>query len=285
MYSVKGGMMNRTPAIFGAVLAAAALTAGLGAATTPAQQVLSNNDWCSDGGNRRDNDREQHCEVREFTVPASGAALTVNAQPNGGISVQGGDGRDVRIRARVSATARTKEEARALAARVDVAATAERVEATGPDNTGRNESWSVSYRIDAPRQTPLALRSSNGGITIKNMNSRIEFRTVNGGVSLSQVGGSVEGRTSNGGVTVDLDGATWQGQGLDVETSNGGVKLSIPESYSAHLDVGTQNGSLSLDYPVAVQGRLGRSISTDIGGGGPKIRVRTSNGGVKVSRR
>jgi hypothetical protein len=34
-----------------------------------------------------------------------------------------------------------------------------------------------------------------------------------------------------------------------------------------------------------VQGTLDRSISTDLGSGGAPIKVRTSNGGVKITRR
>ena len=61
--------------------------------------------------------------------------------------------------------------------------------------------------------------------------------------------GDVHGRTSNGGVDVDLDGATWQGEGLDVETSNGGVRLRMPEQYSARLEAGTVNGGINVDFP------------------------------------
>jgi hypothetical protein len=104
-------------------------------------------------------------------------------------------------------------------------------------------------------------------------------------VTLSRLGGDVKGRTSNGGVTVDLDGATWNGAGLDVETSNGGVKLSIPAQYSARLDAGTVNGGFNIDFPVNVQGRIDRQIMADIGSGGPLIRVRTNNGGVRVTRK
>lgn len=277
-------MMTNTRFTLAAALVTAALTSGLGAVASPAQQASSGGDWCDDGNNYGEN-REVHCEVREYTVPALGVAMAVNAEPNGGIAVEGSARQDILVRARVQATARTQEQARALAARVEVVATGERVQATGPDNLSRPESWSVSYRLAAPKQTPLNLRSTNGGISIKGINSRIEFRTVNGGVSLSGVGGSIEGRTSNGGVTVDLDGSTWDGQGLDVETTNGGVKLSLPEGYSAHLEARTTNGGLNIDFPITVQGRLGRSISTDIGGGGPTLSVRTSNGGVKIGRK
>jgi hypothetical protein len=40
-----------------------------------------------------------------------------------------------------------------------------------------------------------------------------------------------------------------------------------------------------MDFPVRVQGRLGRDLSTDLGSGGPTIRAKTTNGGVTVRRR
>lgn len=78
---------------------------------------------------------------------------------------------------------------------------------------------------------------------------------------------------------------TWNGSGLDVQTSNGGVKLAVPEGYSAHLETGTVNGHISIDFPVMVQGTIGRTFSTDLGSGGPSLRVRTSNGGVRITKR
>ena len=70
-----------------------------------------------------------------------------------------------------------------------------------------------------------------------------------------------------------------------VETSNGGVHLRVPEQYSAHLETGTVNGGLNIDFPLTVQGRLDRQISADLGSGGAPIRVRTHNGGVKISKK
>jgi DUF4097 and DUF4098 domain-containing protein YvlB len=143
----------------------------------------------------------------------------------------------------------------------------------------------VSYDLATPARASLSLTSTNGGINIRNVEGQIRFRTVNGGVKLSGVGGDVSGRTSNGGVDVDLDGQTWNGTGLNVETSNGGVHLRIPEQYSARLESGTQNGGFNIDFPITVQGRMDREINAVLGSGGPLIRVRTSNGGVRISRR
>ncbi|HEX6976324.1 MAG TPA: hypothetical protein VF147_18080, partial [Vicinamibacterales bacterium] len=239
------------------------------AAFVPAQQGSSGDDWCRDQS--WGDDRQGVAEVREFTVPATGATLTVDAAPNGGISVEGSARRDIVIRACVTATARTQEEARALHSRVQVTATADRVASEGP-RVNDKESWHVSYRLAVPTATPLSLKSTNGGISIRDVNSRVEFDTVNGGVKLARMGGDVAGRTSNGGLDIELDGSTWDGSGLDVQTRNGGVKLAIPANYSAHLETGTVNGHVQIDYPVTVQGSIGKSFSTDLGSGGPTVR-------------
>jgi hypothetical protein len=254
-----------------------------GAASAERQTAGQRSDWCAD--ENHGDDRQGFCEVREYTVPAAGATLTVDASPNGGISVEGSSRGDIVVRARVSATAATEDEARAIAARVQVVATAVRIDADGPKNLGRREGWSVSYRLAVPTATPLSLRTTNGGITVDAVSSRVDLKTTNGGLKLSRIAGDVEGRTTNGGVDVDLDGNGWQGGGLDVETTNGGVRLMIPAQYNAHLEAGTTNGSVRIDFPVTVQGSIGRSLSTDLGSGGATLRVRTSNGGVRIVKK
>lgn len=89
----------------------------------------------ADAGQRQDEcsrqdwgrDREGVCEVRELTLPSSGA-LTVDASPNGGIKVEGTQRYDVYVRARVVATAATEERARQILSevRVQPSATASR---------------------------------------------------------------------------------------------------------------------------------------------------------------
>jgi hypothetical protein len=249
-----------------------------------AQQASSDQDWCQDQG--WGDDRAGFCEVRQFTLPASnGSPLTVDAAPNGGIQVEGSTRGDIQVWARVVATAATEGRAREIASAVVIDQAADRVEARGPERSGNRESWHVSYRLAVPTETPLSLSTTNGGISIREVEARIEFRTTNGGVKLTAVGGDVRGRTTNGGVNIELDGATWRGEGLDVETSNGGVKLAIPEHYSARLEAGTRNGRLNADIPMAAADGRGRDIRATLGNGGPPIRVRTSNGGVNITRR
>ena len=248
-----------------------------------AQQLAQSQDWCRE--QRWNNDRYGVCEVRQYTLMAGAGALSIDAAPNGGIQVTGGPRGDVFIEARVVATADNEARAKEIASGVRIDAVSDKVTADGPSGLGRQESWHVSYRVAVPTQTSLQLKSSNGGISVADVEGRIEARTVNGGVKFTNLAGEVMGRTSNGGVEVDLNGSTWVGAGLDVETSNGGVRIRIPEQYSARLEAGTLNGGFDIDFPLTVQGRVDREIAANIGAGGPLIRVRTHNGGLKVSKK
>jgi hypothetical protein len=231
----------------------------------------------------RDRDDAQHCETRNVAVRATGA-LSVDGRQNGGIAVHGWDRPDVQVVALIQARAETDAEARDIARQITVLAQGAEVRADGPRMDGGHESWSVSYEIFAPRGTALALTASNGGISVESIASRMELNTVNGGISLTDVGGDVRGTTTNGGITATLSGNRWSGNGLDLRTSNGGVRISIPSTYSANLEAETMNGSIDVDIPVTVQGRLGRQLSTQLGAGGPLIRAVTTNGGVSIRR-
>lgn len=247
------------------------------------RQVGSDADPCRDN-NWGDRDYERHCEVRDSTLPAG--PLNVDAGQNGGVSIEGWDRNEIRVRAIVQTSAREASEARSLAGQVQVQAGGGRVYATGPDS-GSRQWWSVSYRINVPRKNDLDLRASNGGITIVGVTGNMRFDTTNGGVRLQDVGGRVNGETRNGGLNVTLSGSRWDGEGLDVETSNGGVNLAIPDGYNAELETRTVNGGLRIDFPITVQGELTsrRGLSTTLGSGGPLVRVRTTNGGVTIKRR
>lgn len=263
------------------VLLAAALV--LGVAPASAQAVFKGLDadpWCRE--RETGPDRESRCEVREATWPGRGERLAIDASPNGGIEVVGWDRAEVKVRAKVVAVADSQDEAARMAAEVRIESDGG-IHAEGPPG-GRYAHWWVSYQAFVPRRTDVLLESTNGGIRLAEVAGRIECRTTNGGVSLSRVGGDVKGRTTNGGVEVQLTGSEWQGQGLDVQTTNGGVTLSVPDDYNALLETGTTNGRLRVDFPVTVQGEVKQRLSTRLGRGGAPLRVTTTNGGVTIRR-
>jgi DUF4097 and DUF4098 domain-containing protein YvlB len=145
--------------------------------------------------------------------------------------------------------------------------------------------WSVSYEIWAPSKTDLRLSSTNGGLEVEGIRGRLDLETTNGGISLQAVSGDVNAETTNGGINVDLTGRRWDGVGLNARTTNGGVKLYVPDGFNADLEASTTNGGMDFEFPVTIQGRLNKRITTKLGDGGPPIRLETTNGGVTVRRR
>lgn len=260
-----------------AVIAAAPLVRAQATPRSEADRFLSD---CRDHGW---NDDERFCEVRNYTMPATGS-LRVDGRMNGGIHVFAGNGNTVQVVAKVEARGESPNEAQDEARQITVRAENGEVQAEGPRNSGRH-GWAVSYSIWVPKNTDLSLRAENGGIAVEGVASRMDLETTNGGLSLRDVNGDVHGTTVNGGLDVALSGSTWQGAGLDARTTNGGLRLEIPENYSARLETRTVNGGMNLDFPVTVQGRIGNELTTQLGQGGPTLRLETVNGGLSIRRR
>ena len=245
-------------------------------------------EFCS-GNNNYGGDKVSHRELREFTVPASGT-LRVDGERNGGISVKGGNVAEIQVRACVNTWGTSEENARAIAQNIKISTSGTII----AENKSDESNWGVSYKITVPRNTDLELTAKNGGISIAGVDGNLEFTTVNGGISLNDVSGNVRGRTANGGVSVSLTGSSWRGNGLDVSTTNGGVKLNMPANYAANIETGTVNGGYKSDIPALsittedVKGEWNgrhrsKQINTSINGGGAPIRVKTTNGGVNIS--
>ncbi len=249
-----------------------------------AQKQSEGSMQCREG--RDDGRLYGHCEIKEQTLPASGV-INVDAGRNGGVSVKGWERNEILLRSRIETRAPTKAEADQLAGAIRIETAALNIRAEGPEPREDHE-WYVSYEIFVPRRSDLSLQAHNGGVSITDVNGRIDFKTTNGGVNLVRVGGHVSGNTTNGGVNVVLSGVRWDGEELNVKTTNGGVNLLMPDNYSAHLETGTVNGNVSSDFsmnvPLTERGRLPKDISVDLGSGGPTIRATTTNGGVRVGR-
>ncbi len=255
---------------FGLLLSAGAL----GAQTAPVR--VDEDTRCHYGNDERD----QYCEEREYALTAV-ADLMVDAGQNGGIAVSGWDRGEIQLIARVSASSRSGDP-RDLARSVEIR-TGSVIEAVGPRTRGR-DSWSVGFELMVPRATALRLQASNGGIRLSELTGHVAARTTNGGISVVGGAGRVQGETTNGGLRIELTGPRWDGDGLDLRTTNGGVQIRVPDGYSAELEIATVNGGMELDIPVMVQGRIDRRIRTRLGDGGPLIRATTTNGGVVVRR-
>ena len=273
-------LRNLNAGIFTALLVAFCLITVSVSAQNKAEAKTKYREFCSDN-NWSSDDHVSFKEVREMTLPATGS-LNVDGGQNGGVRVIGENRSDIHVRACIQTWATSDEAAKALAANIKI----ETAGTLKAESSSGDKDWSVSYEIAAPRATSLNLKAHNGGISISGVEGNLDFQTTNGGVALRDVAGEVKGRTMNGGVTVALAGSSWKGSGLDVETTNGGVSLVMANNYSAHVETGTVNGGFNSDFSALTVDRSERwkpaRVSADLNGGGPTIRVITTNGGIQI---
>jgi hypothetical protein len=231
-------------------------------------------------------DRGHACEVRDVPVRLSGRAIEIDGRQNGSIRVEGWDGDNVKVTARLQANAGSDADAQALLKDIRITSDGRRVRAEGPDDSrGYRAGWSASYVVMVPRRFDLSLDAYNGSLGVEGVTGKLELSTHNGSVTLNDVGGDVHARTQNGSLNVQLAGRAWDGAGLDAVTQNGSVRLAVPDAYAATLETGTVNGRINTDIPITVQGRISRELSVPLNGGGKTIRAMTTNGSVRISRR
>ena len=221
-----------------------------------------------------------HCESRIVTIPARDL-VRVDGGPNGGISVTAWDRDSVRVEAVVRTYGPTPEAARVRARAIEVQTdgTIRAADLPGADG-GR---W-VSLRVTVPRTTSLDLVTANGGISVAGVVGQITLDSDNGSLRLTDVGGDVRGRTSNGALRVALSGRQWQGGGLDLVTSNGSVRLAVPDGFDGRIETGTQWGRVTNETGVPFTTADGRDLDLTLGAGGPLLRAVTTSGSVTVTR-
>lgn len=223
-----------------------------------------------------------YAETRDQRLSAS-SSNRIDPGQNGSLVVHGRDQGDVLVRACIQTAAPSDSEARSLASQVKVARGAGEIEPDGPSDDHRHH-WNVSYEVWMPRESNIDARAYNGSISMDSLHGQIRFETTNGSVHLDKMGGDVDGSTTNGSVNIRADGARWEGHGLRAETTNGSVRLSLPDNYSAKVEASTVNGRIHVDFPITVSGEIGKSLSFQLGSGGPTIEARTTNGSVSVGR-
>jgi DUF4097 and DUF4098 domain-containing protein YvlB len=262
------------------LLMAGALLFGLIPARLSAQAGDAHS--CEARENNQDN-RFTYAESRDQTLsPAS--LEKIQPSPNGGAVVHGWQKNTVLVRSCIHATGSSESDARSLASQITAVRGAGDIEPDGP-KSDRQRHWDVSYEVWLPQQSNLDVSTVNGGVVVQQVQGEIRAQTVNGGVDLDRLAGDVKGSTVNGGLRVELTGDRWNGAGLHLSTTNGGIVVGLPASYSAAVETSTVNGGIHCDFPVTVQGKLGKHMSFQLGSGGAPIQASTVNGGIRFERR
>jgi hypothetical protein len=251
-------------------------------------------------------------EAFNKTVPLRPGSEVRLTNVNGGVTFDAWDRDEVKIEAEKRVKAGSDSEAKRIMdlVRIEVAQDAQgvRIETKLPRRGngffdwifGNESSASVTYRIHVPRRAGLDVETVNGAVTVTGTRGKAKMETTNGAIAVTDVQGDLELETVNGGIDVHrsagaLRATTTNGSidaelsdfpddsDLRFETTNGRVSLRLPRDARLSIDAATTNGRVQSAFSVA-GGQPGKhSLRGDINGGGGKLYIRTTNGGVDIS--
>ena len=235
-----------------------------------------------------------------LTLPQTASTVKVEASQNGGIYVYGWDRQEFGVLNCKAALSDDQTTAERKLQEIKMSFDSGALTVRGPDETD----WTSYLIIHAPRSSSLSLTGvngpisvsslagkievsiTNGPLTIKNSTGQISADITNGPISYSGEGGDVHLRAQNGPISVKLAGTAWGGKGLDAESTNGPLALSLPGNYTSGVLVQTRGYS-----PFHCSGCEGAhkdfdnsSKSVQFGTGSPVVRLSTVNGPVSINK-
>ena len=223
--------------------------------------------------------------IKTYTLGAGGRFEIANV--NGLINASPGTGDQVEVRAERIAKASSDEAAQELLKKIEIAETASgdrvRLETKAPQGTFGRGGHEVRYFVKVPRGLAVNFETVNGGVRLENLEGQIVASTTNGGVRGSGLKGQVKASTTNGGVEIAMAAVTGD---VELETTNGGIRLQLPRNAKANLDARCTNGGISVEDDWDASENVEKSRrrwSGTLNGGGPRVSVETTNGGIRIS--
>ncbi len=246
-------------------------------------------------------------ELFERTVAVDlGGRVSVD-NTNGHILVEAWSGNEVQITATKKARARSHGDALELLDEIEIDISEAGGNVTIDTILPRGKwfkgtSASVEYELKVPASVELRLKSTNGKVEASGVDGTVELKTTNGSIYAEDLGGRldvhttngrveargvagpIDAKTTNGSVDLELTGSTLADD-MVISTTNGGVDLTLPSGLAARIDARAGNGRVRSDLPISGVSSKRNEIEGDLNGGGPTIRIRTSNGSIRLRDR
>jgi DUF4097 and DUF4098 domain-containing protein YvlB len=224
-------------------------------------------------------------------------ALFALDNTNGHITIRSWDQPRVQVHAVKTVESRDSDVARkafdALKIEPSVTADAVRINTIYPQKNqgildwiaGTSVNMNVEYEVTVPRSMNLEVENTNGAIDVDGVRGSHRISTTNGHIELVRCAGNVEAETTNGHIRAELADVT-PGKSVRLETTNGGITVSLPKSIATRIDASTTNGSVTTDLPVTItEVRRAALRGTINGGSNAELRLRTTNGSIKIEAR
>jgi hypothetical protein len=231
---------------------------------------------------------------RTFKVAADGRFELINV--NGKVTAEAGPGDEVVVEGRRIAKARSDEAAKELLGKLEireeVSGSTVRVESRPPRLHGFS-SHEIQWTVKVPKGVTVDLRTVNGGVRVNNLNGAIYAKTTNGGVKgTGIIPSTIEATSVNGGVEFELAAPLDTTDSVELETVNGGVELHMPSESKATIAARCVNGGIRKEgLEIETEGGTNdsererrRRLNGTMNGGGAKVNISTTNGGIRLLR-
>jgi bifunctional DNA-binding transcriptional regulator/antitoxin component of YhaV-PrlF toxin-antitoxin module len=208
---------------------------------------------------------------------------------NGKISVEPATGSAVEIVAEKTARGATEETAKQALDRIEIheesSPSAVKIETRLPrGNWMEGSSGQVRYTVRVPAGIEVALVTVNGGVEATGIDARMKLEATNGGVVARNVSGQIDASTTNGGVDVDV--AQLSDEGVRLECTNGGIRLRLPSDARATISASVTNGGIDAGgLRIETTESTRRKLEGRLNGGGARVRIEGTNGGIRISSR
>jgi DUF4097 and DUF4098 domain-containing protein YvlB len=132
----------------------------------------------------------------------------------------------------------------------------------------------------------VRLTTSGGNISVDRVAGPATLKTSGGDIRVDSVGGYLDANTSGGDIKAGFAGELKGDCALS--TSGGEVKVIVGKGVGFHLDAETSGGDVEASgLTITIDhGGMGRSsLAGQVNGGGPRLKLRSSGGNIKVVTR
>ena len=227
---------------------------------------------------------------KSYPLDASGRLEIDNV--NGKIRVEPSAGNTVDVTATKKARGATPEQAKASLERASIVETVSagsvKLETKIARTSGivfNGGNLQVEYLVKVPAGAEVRVATVNGGIEVAGLKGRVSAETTNGGVEARGLTGQLEASTTNGGLDIEM--AAVADGGVKLECTNGGIRVRLPRDAKATISASITNGGISQeDLPIDITGQnTRRRLEGRMNGGGPRIQIEGTNGGITLSGR
>jgi DUF4097 and DUF4098 domain-containing protein YvlB len=184
---------------------------------------------------------------------------------------------------------------------------------------GRHPQVLVHFDVSTPSPSDVELHTVDGDALVEGIDGQLEVRSVDGAVTLSRCAGRLSAKSVDGDLRVDdargnvtvetvdgrisVDGTVralqarstdgrieidvLPGSAMDSEwslrTTDGDIRLTLPENFSADLDVSTGDGAIHSDHAITITGTTSKHrLAGKMAQGGNLLRIRTTDGDIAI---